>query len=234
MRKYVPVVSLGLLMMVGCVQDEALKRVETEVADMKLEVFKMRQQVEELNRRSESDRGALAEGRTQDRRFQADLQETLRQLQDATRVLSNRLNDGSRRGTTAAPTLAPATPAEDATFNALMLDYNRGNNALAAENFEAFLKTNPRSPKRAEALFYLGFSYYNVGAYDKALATLDRLIKEHPTSEQFLGAKFRRAMCQLKLGFKPLAIASFKEIIANFPGTTEARNAQQELNDLQS
>ena len=165
----------------------------------------------------------------------------LRQLQDVTRVLTSRLNEASRKpatGSSAPATSSPgasAAPAasDDQAFNALMLDYSRGNYALAAENFEQFLAGNARSPKRAEALYYLGFSHYNLKAYDKSLRAFDRLIKDHTASDLFLPSKFKRAMCQLKLGLKAAAIASFQELAKNFPETPEGRNAQQELADLQ-
>jgi len=232
--------ALPLLLTVGCTQDEQLRRVEQEVADLKLEVFKARQQVEELNRRSESDRTALSESRSQDRRFQADMQETLLQLQDATRVLANRLKDApasAGRGTVAGaatPTTAStAGGTEEQAFNAVLLDYNKGNYALAIESLEHFLASNPKSPKRADAHYYLGFSHFHMKAYDRAIRAFDRLIRDHPGSELFLSAKYKRASCQLKMGLKAAATASLQEIIKNFPDTPEARNAQQDLTDLQ-
>lgn len=235
-RTRMALAALPLLLLVGCTQDEQIKRVEQEVGDLKLEVFKMRQQVEELNRRSESDRAVLSEGRTQDRRFQADMQDTLRQLQDATRVLANRLKDGpaTRSGATTSAQ-APAAPSltEEQSFNTVLLDYNKGNYLLAVESLEQFLAANPKSPKRVEALYYLGYSHFHLKAFDKSLRAFDRLIKDFPGTELYLPSKFKRAMCQLRMGLKAAAMTSLQEIVKNFPDTPEARNAQQELADLQ-
>lgn len=235
-RTRMALAALPLLLLVGCTQDEQIKRVEQEVGDLKLEVFKMRQQVEELNRRSEADRSVMSEGRTQDRRFQADMQDTLRQLQDATRVLANRLKDGPATRQAPATTAAapvPSSSSEEQIFNAVLLDYNKGNYALAVESLEQFLASSPKSSKRVDALYYLGYSHFHLKAYDKALRAFDRLIKDFPSSELFLPSKFKRAMCQLRMGLKAAAMASFQEIMKNFPDTPEARNAQQELADLQ-
>jgi len=229
----------AVLLCVGCSSEDKLKHVENEVGDLKLEVFKLRSQMEEANKKAEEDRGANAESRTQDRRFQADLQETMRQLQDTTRILSNRVGEaGSRpapRTTKApvAPEPAPAAVADDEkAYTAALLDYNRGNYALAAEGLDLFLKANPQSPRRPDALFTLGLSWFNQKAYDKAKVSFEVILKEHSSSPQFLPARLKRAQCLQRMGLKSAAIKAYKEITDGFPGSPEARTAQQELADL--
>jgi TolA-binding protein len=226
---------LAVLLTIGCNSEDQLRRVEQEVGDLKLEVFKLRQTVEEGNKRAQSDQQASAEARGQDRRFQADLQESLRQVQDTTRVLNNRLNSQSRGGSRplAEPHPSATVVAEDErAFNAAVLDYNRGNYPLAAEGLDLFLKTYPQTTKRAEALFFLGLCHYNQRAFDKAQATFDRIIKDHAASPQFLPAKLKRAQCFLKQGLKPAAVKAFRELVDGYSGSAEARTAQQELSDL--
>ena len=228
----------ALFLCVGCVSEDSLKHVENEIGDLKIEVFKLRSQMEDANKKSDDDRTASAEGRGQDRRFQADLQETLRQLQDTTRVLSNRLGDSARKGvkTAAAAAPAPEAPAgsgdDEKAFTAAVLDYNRGNYALAAEGLTLFLKVNPQSPQHADALFYLGLCFYNQKLYDKARPSFEQILRDHANSSQFLPAKLKRAQCLQRMGLKPAAIKAFKELTDGFPGSPEARTAQQELADL--
>lgn len=220
---------------VGCTSEDQLRKVEQEVGDLKLEVFKLRQQIEESNRMAEAERTAAGEARNLDRKFQADLQETMRQLQEATRVLNNRLGSASLQP--GKPGASPAQPAattsdDEKAFNAAVLDYNRGNYALSAESLALFLKSNPQSPRRPDALFFLGLSYYNQKVYDKAQVVFDQILKDHASSSQFLPAKLKRAQCFVKQGLKPAAVKAFNEIVSGFPGTPEARTAQQELADL--
>jgi TolA-binding protein len=224
----------GMAFSVGCTSDEQLIKVEQEVGDLKLEVFKLRQQIEEGNRLAEAERVAAGNARNLDRRFQADLQELMRQLQESTRILNNRLGNGVARTTKAAPegTQTPATSDDEKAFNAAVLDYNRGNYALSAESLTLFLKSNPQSPRRPDALFFLGLSYYNQKTYDKAQQSFDQILKDHASSNQFLPAKLKRAQCFAKQGLKPASVKAFKEIVDGFPGTPEARTAQQELADL--
>jgi TolA-binding protein len=231
----------GLLLCVACPADDGLKQVEDQVGDLKIEVFKLRTQMEDANKKLDEDRSAGAEARGQDRRFQADLQETLRQLQETTRIIGNRLGDVSaRRAAPAAgkaPAAAAAAPAaasggEDQAFGAAVLDYNRGNYALAADGLNLFIKANPQSAQVSDALFYLGLCYYNQKLYDKAQPVFEQILREHASSSQFLPAKLKRGQCLQRIGLKPAAITAFKEITTGFPGSPEARTAQQELADL--
>ena len=226
--------ALAALLAIGCGSEDQLRRVEQEVGDLKLEVFKLRQSVEEGNKKAQADQQAAAEARTQDRRFQADLQESLRQVQDTTRVLNNRLNSQPKGPSrpAAEPQAAAAAAEDERAYNAAVLDYNRGNYPLAAEGLELFLKTYPQSVKRPDALFFLGLCHYNQRAFDKAQAAFDRIIKEHAASPQFLPARLKRAQCLLKQGLKPAALKAFRELVDGLPGSAEARTAQQELSDL--
>lgn len=225
---------LAALLAIGCGSEDQLRRVEQEVGDLKLEVFKLRQQVEDGNKRAEAEQKAAQESRTQDRRFQADLQESLRQVQDTTRVLNNRLNSMPRGGSRPAEPSQPAAQAseDERAFNAAVLDYNRGNYPLAAEGLDHFLKTYPQSAKRPDALFFLGLCHYNQRTFDKAQQAFDRIIRDHAASPQFLPAKLKRAQCLLKQGLKPAAVRAFRELVDGFSGSAEARTAQQELSDL--
>ena len=232
----------GLLVCVGCASGDQLKKVEDEIGDLKLEVFKLRSQVEDSLKKGDADRSASTDARAQDRRFQADLQETLRQLQDTTRILSNRLGGatvGKPAARPAAPVAAAAAPEAPASagedekaFNAAVLDYNRGNYALAADGLQLFLKANPQASQRPDALFYLGLCHYNQKQYDKAKPVFEQIMREHASSSQFLPARLKRAQCMARMGLKPAAIKAFKELTDGFPGSPEARTAQQELADL--
>jgi TolA-binding protein len=227
--------TLAALLAVGCSSEDQLRRVELEVGDLKLEVFKLRQVVEDGNKRAQADQQAAAEARNQDRRFQADLQESLRQVQDTTRVLNNRIGSQPRvasRPATASQAPTGATAEDERAFNLAVVDYNRGNYPLAAEGLDLFLKTYPQSVKRPDALFFLGLCHYNQSAFDKAQPVFERIIKDHAASPQFLPAKLKRAQCLLKQGLKPAAVKAFRELVDGFSGSPEAQTAQQELSDL--
>ena len=222
------------LFTLGCSSDEKLKKVEHEVGDLKVDVFRLRQQAEDAAKKAEAEQKAAAEARAQDRRFQADFQESMRQVQEMVRVMNNRLSSTSRPAGAATTPTTPTAPAseEEKAFQAATLDYNKGSYGLAAEGFQLFLKNSPASTRRPEALYFLGLSHYNQKAYDKGQQAFEQVLREHAGSSQFLPAKLKRAQCLLKLGLKPAATKAFKELVEGFQGTPEARTAQQELSDL--
>lgn len=228
--------ATAALLSLGCSSEEQLKKVEQEVGDLKVEIFRLRQQTEEAAKKAEAEQKAAAEARAQDRRFQADSQESMRQVQETVRVMNNRLGSSNRASSTTPTPAAPATVApasdEEKAFQSATLDYNKGSYGLAAEGFQLFLKSSPNSARRPEALYFLGLCHYNQRAYDKGQATFEQVLREHAGSAQFLPAKLKRAQCLLKQGLKPAAAKAFKELVEGFQGTPEARTAQQELADL--
>lgn len=223
------------LLGLGCGSQDELRKVEQEMGDLKVEIFRLRQQAEESAKKADAERQAAAEARAQDRRFQADLQESVRQVQDTVRVMNNRLGSTPRTASTPAGTPAVAvapTSDEEKAFQGAVLDYNKGSYGLAAEGFQLFLRSYPTSTRRAEALYFLGLSQYNQKLWEKGQAAFEQVLKEYPSSSQFLPSKLKRAQCLLKLGLKPAAVKAFKELVDGFQGTPEARTAQQELGDL--
>lgn len=226
--------ALTALMSIGCVSDDQMARVEQEVGDLKVEVFKLRQQTEEQNRKAEAETQAASQFRDEDRRFRADLSESLRQIQTNTRTLGNRVSTMNRQEPAASSVATPQSPAGDdeKAYNAAMLDYNRGNYALASDGFGLLVKTYPQSARKADALFFMGLCQYNARAYDKAQAIFEQIVREMPTSNQFLPAKLKRAQCMERLGLKAAAVKALQELVNGFPGTAEARTAKQELDDL--
>lgn len=232
-RRILGACAAALLLTVGCAQEEALRRVEHEVGDLKIQVNRLRLEVEEQNRKAESERAAQQESRAEERRFRADLGESLRQVQDATRTLGGRLNEVARRPA-ARPTPEPqGDNGEERAWQALMMDYNQGKYDLAAASFEAYLKAQPPANRVADAQFFLGLSHFNLKTYDKAMGAFDRIIREHGQSERLVAAMLKKAQCQLHMKLKAAAVKGFRDIVDKFPGTPEARAAQEELAELQ-
>lgn len=86
----IPLLVAGILTL-GCDSSEQLARVEREVGDLKIEVFKLRRQMEDTQEVSKNEQKSDQDYRTQGRRFQADLQSTLSELTEVTKALNARL-----------------------------------------------------------------------------------------------------------------------------------------------
>lgn len=67
--------------------------------------------------------------------------------------------------------------------------YKKGSYNAALNRFEEVLRTYPGYQKEAEALFYIGMSYKNLGQKDKALEYFNRLAEKYPNNKFSADAK---------------------------------------------
>ncbi len=244
MQKLFTPFVFAVLLNIACDSPEQLNRVEREVGDLKIEVFKLRRQIEDSNGVS---RNEMVINRTQDKRFQSDLQSSLDEISEAVKVINARLaapsrilssskSDDQSSEQNAALSSDKPSPSnlkgDETSFNAAVLDYNRGNYIVASTALKNFIEAYPTSSKKPEALFFLGLCSYNTKAFDTAQIVFDQIIREAPSSSQFLPAKLKRAQCLLRQNLKPAAIKAFRELAEGFSGTQEASIARQELDDL--
>lgn len=68
-------------------------------------------------------------------------------------------------------------------------EYNR----KAVQLYEWFQRDFPRDPKMSQALFFLGFNYFELGDVKKGAAYYDRLVKDYPRSNFVGEARFALA-----------------------------------------
>ena len=259
MRKMIISVVLVGLSALGCDSSEQLVRVEREVSDLKIEIFKLRRQMEDTQDVARNEQKSDQDFRIEGRKFQADLQSTLSDLTEATKTLNTRLSAPSRNKSLPLPEDKPTSdsapmegsekpsvvtsssesyssggipPTDDKSFNAAVLDYNRGNYTVASTALKNYVEAYPTSPNKPLALFFLGLCFYNTKAFDSAQVVFEQIIREVPSSSQFLPAKLKRAQCLLRQNLKPAAIKAFRELTEGFSGTQESKIAQQELDEL--
>jgi outer membrane protein assembly factor BamD len=67
--------------------------------------------------------------------------------------------------------------------------YKKGSYNAAINRFEEVLRTYPEFQKEADALFYIGMSYKNLGRKDKVLEYFNRLIEKYPNNKFSADAK---------------------------------------------
>lgn len=73
--------------------------------------------------------------------------------------------------------------AEENSYQSATQLYNSGDMAAAINAFEQFNSTYPDSPRRADALFYLGQAYYAQRRYNEAILPLESLIYQMPSQQ---------------------------------------------------
>ncbi|WP_192349568.1 tetratricopeptide repeat protein [Algoriphagus sp. Y33] len=102
------------------------------------------------------------------------------------------------------------------------------NYSQAVRSFENYLKSYPQSAQRADALYFLGDSYMQLGDTDKALAQFKTLERE-PASPQRIRAMQKLGMIELERGNYAQAIPYLETSVQNARSKPEEAEAIQGL-----
>jgi TolA-binding protein len=233
------------LAMAGCSQQGPFRNIENEVNDLKVEVFRQRQELQGLAARLEDVQKIAESERDKEGRFRADTQETLRQIREYVQSTSNRLESGGSARQMAQrqppqqdadrPAAAPAEAGPDDQQLAMAeKDFNMGNFPGAIDAADNLLRYFPDSANVPEALYIKGRALYAQKSYAKAQESFQRLCDRHPSSPRFRAAKLNVGRCQASAGNTMAAVATLDDIVRRWPSSPEARSANDLLQDLKS
>jgi len=109
--------------------------------------------------------------------------------------------------------------------------------ALASAEFEALQQNYPYSGYTSNAQLMEGYAYYLQDKYPEAVQQLDRFLLLHPTSGDAAYAFYLRALCyyeqiadvQRDQQGTAEALDALQEVVARFPQTPYARDAQLKI-----
>ncbi len=96
-------------------------------------------------------------------------------------------------------------------------------------DFSGFIRKYPTSPYLPLALFWLGNTKYALQDYPGAITQLQAFVKRFSKQARVPAALLTIGNCQLESGNKTAARKTFNEIIANYPDSDAAKQAQQAL-----
>ncbi len=113
-----------------------------------------------------------------------------------------------------------------------LTDMNIGFFDLAREGFEEVLLSYPDSPEAVDAQLGLGNSYYDAGEFDRAIIDYDLLLLKYEGSARIPDALLRKGRAHRQLGENAQARDTFERLATMFPETSQALQAQQELDAL--
>ena len=239
--------ALCLISAIGCDnQSSPFKRMENELNDLKVEVFRQRQELQTLVKKTEEDQRAAADERAKESRFRADTQEALRQIRESTQAMSNRLNTGSAPR----PAVQPARPQtvndsarlqanaalnpDEMQFAMAEKDFNAGNYSGAVDAADNLIKYFPDSDSVPEALYLKGRALFALKSYGKAQETFQTLCTDFPASDRFRVARLNIGKCQMEQNNKLAAVSTFEDIARRWPNSPEARSANELLQDIKA
>ncbi|HSZ60364.1 MAG TPA: tol-pal system protein YbgF [Terriglobales bacterium] len=123
-------------------------------------------------------------------------------------------------------------PAPDVLYNNALRDYNGGNNDLATQEFNDYIKFYPNTDLAGNAYFYLAEIQYKAGDYQKAMANYDLVLQNFPSGNKAAGAQLKKGFALIELGKTDEGTQELKHVIQRYPRTNEATQARERLRKL--
>lgn len=123
--------------------------------------------------------------------------------------------------------VSPATG--EALLSEGLIKMKKEDFAGARESFNAFMTGNPKSPKVADAQFFLAETYYNEKWYEKAILEYQTVIARYTKSPKRPAALYKQGLSFAKIGDEANAKARYKDVVNLYPQSPEAKLAQKNL-----
>jgi tol-pal system protein YbgF len=173
----------------------------------------------------------------------AQLSVTLRELEDAVRMLVSRIEDSEQRSSTSgrgrsngwsrpSSSSDSAQNAADEAYKAAYGDYTRGNFELAAQQFQDYLSRYPDSPRVAESHFYLAECQFAEERFLEAAGEYQKVVRDFPASRLAPAAYLKMGRSYVQLEERSLAEKAFRTLIEKHPTSEEAKQAESALQQL--
>lgn len=132
-----------------------------------------------------------------------------------------------------APSVSTAAPSAGDPTETL---YNRGREAFEARKYsdaqalwEEFATRNPDHKLTANAVFWQGESYYQLGDYARAILKYQDVIDKHAKSDKYRSAVLKQGMSFIKLGRDKAGKVLLQDLIKKYPDSMEAKRAKSVL-----
>jgi tol-pal system protein YbgF len=123
-------------------------------------------------------------------------------------------------------------PAPDVLYNNALRDYNGGNNEVATQEFNDYIKFYPNTDLAGNAYFYLGEVFYKTGDYQKAVTNYDLVLQNFPSGSKAAAAQLRKGFALIELGKPEDGAQELRHVIQRYPRSTEAAQARDKLRKI--
>jgi tol-pal system protein YbgF len=117
-------------------------------------------------------------------------------------------------------------------FDASFDDYTAGRFDIAILGFQSYIQAYPRTPKAAEAQFYIGQSLFSQSKWREAQDAFQKVITDYPQSPTVPGAYYKLGQTYERLNQPDLARKAYDTVVKNFPDANDTMLARQALERL--
>jgi tol-pal system protein YbgF len=256
-------VGAGLLLLVlaGCALKSDVKRVETELANLRQEsaqqdsirAARLAEMIELQGRIMDSlgasvaasqntinsVRGALSEDLYRIQQQLVQIQELTGQSQQRLSELRAQLETRSQQSAAPAPGDTssagtpgnPSAPSADQMYEVSLQQLRRGSVATARMGFQQLLKNYPTSPKVPDATYFIGESWATE-APDSAARYYEQVVTSYPTSGRAPSALYKLGLLAERRRDVPAARAYYSRVARDYPRSDEAALVPDKLRAL--
>jgi TolA-binding protein len=124
---------------------------------------------------------------------------------------------------------APAGPAPVAIYKTALGDYEAAKYALATQEFNQVIHSNPTDPLAGNAFYYLGEIDYRSGRFAAAVKDYDHVLDGYPGNPKIPVSHLHKGMALLAMKDREGGVAEFRALILRFPNSPEATQARSKL-----
>ncbi len=226
-------------------KSQALLDLFTQIESLKVELSKLRGQIEVLNNSVEN-----TTKRQRDMYLDLDTRMTRIEQQGGTPTAGPAPAASAPATVATAPATAAATPAaaassaaaatattaapgdpaaESRNYEAAQAQRRLGNYQGAIVAFQNFIKQYPKSNLAPRAQYWIGDSYFNLRDFRLAIANQQTLIKTYPESPTVPDAMLNVASSQIEMGETIAGKKSLEDLVKQFPISDAADKAKRRL-----
>lgn len=119
-----------------------------------------------------------------------------------------------------------------ALYDAAYNDYLKGNYDLAMRGFDEYLTNFPETDLADNATYWIGESFYRQKQFRKAIEQFERVANRFPRSDKLAAALLKKGYAHIELNERTQGIAQLRQVLRQYPSSTEANLARQRLRDL--
>lgn len=218
----------------------------TQLEALKLEMSKLRGQVEVLN-------NSIENTAKRQRDMYIDLDTRLRRLEQQGGLVTAPVPaapaavapaPAAAASPTAPAAIAASAPAaavtvadsgaENNVYDAAQGQRRIGNYQGAIVAFQNFIQRYPKSNLAPRAQYWIGDSYFNLRDFKLAIASQQTLIKTYPDSPSVPDAMLNIASSQIEMGESGIGRKTLEDLIARYPVSDAADKAKRRLAALNS
>ena len=120
-------------------------------------------------------------------------------------------------------------PKEKQAYDEAVLQLQDGKYKEAVANFKRFASEWPKSPYRADAIFWWGTAAFALEQYKTVISTQNQLIREYPKHPRAADAMLLVGSAQAASGSLKAARSTFQKVQKTYPDTDAAATAKSRL-----